>query len=151
MFVHSDLLADCHFECCRDLFAFAVVFVKAHPLSSLASPQAFARMVFSWPDLFESTARLIENRLRTSFDEVKLAALYCPHSSHLSARHPLPKDPHSTPAPSPSLTATLLISWSNACTTAAVPSLAFSPACFLFATLCFRCGFQAFTRKRQLL
>jgi len=48
------------------LFAFAVVFVKAGPLSSLASSQAFARMVFSWPDLFESTARLIENRMASA-------------------------------------------------------------------------------------
>lgn len=37
---------------------------------------AFARTVFNWPDLFESTARLIVYRLRTTFDDTKLAALY---------------------------------------------------------------------------
>jgi hypothetical protein len=37
--------------------------------------QEFARTALNWPDLFDSTASLIERRLRTSFDEPKLAAL----------------------------------------------------------------------------
>ena len=40
--------------------------------------QAFAQTVFQWPDLFDGTARLIERRLRNSYDESKLAALYPP-------------------------------------------------------------------------
>ena len=46
-----------------------------HVLHSLTRLQAFARTVFNWPDLFESTARLIEDKLRRAFDEAKLAAL----------------------------------------------------------------------------
>jgi hypothetical protein len=66
--------------CFRLLFC---AFLSALSLAARSFPifivaqffQEFARTALNWPDLFDSIASLIERRLRTSFDEPKLAAL----------------------------------------------------------------------------